>query len=222
MNVVVDGHFGDVVTSHVDDSLGSGFFFHSGNSVFECYVFRNEAGYLFLLFGDLVVGVEEEVFFGEMFLRRTKELVVEGYSIVEVLTTILEEHIMALPCPETLSAFKHSHEDNEGDEHDLLVVSDRAIGKHIVLRLIAGAGGLEDIRVKEVRGVHHAHHGDLDRHIMGIEMALHGVQPVDVHLIFGEIMAQIPSGQSVMVIWLVVYVQLNIKITINSLSNLRN
>ena len=175
--------------------------------MFECYVFRNEAGVLLLELSDLVVGVEEEVFFGKMLLLRTEELVIEGHSVVEVLAAVFEEHITALPCPETLCALEHSREDDEGEEHDLFVVSDRAIGKHIVLRLIVGAGGLEDIREEKMRGVHHAHHGDLDRHIMGIEMALHSVQPVDVHLIFGEIMAQIPSGQSVMVIWFMVNVQ---------------
>ena len=189
MNVVVDGHFGDVVTSHVDDCLRSGFFFHSGNSVFECYVFRNEAGVLLLELSDLVVGVDEKVFLGEMFLLRAEELVVEGHSVVEVLAAVFEEHITAHAGTETFGAFKHSREDDEGKEHDLFIMSDRAIGKHIVLRLIVGAGGLKDIREKEVCGVHHAHHGNLDRYIMGVEMALHSVQPVDVHLIFGEVMA---------------------------------
>ena len=135
------------------------------------------------------MGIEEEVFFGEMFLRRTKELVVEGHSVIEVLAAVLEEHITAHAGTETFGAFKHGREDNEGDEHDLFVMSDRAIGKHIVLRLIVGAGGLKDIREEEMCGVHHAHNGNLDRHIMGVEMALHGVQPVDVHLIFGEVTA---------------------------------
>lgn len=42
---------------------------------------------------------------------------------------------------------------------------------------------------------------------MGVEMALHSMQPVDVHLIFGKIIAQISYGQSITVIWVVVYVQ---------------
>ena len=153
------------------------------------------------------MGVKEEIFLGEMLLLRTEELVIEGHSVIEVLAAVFEEHITAHAGTETFGAFEHGSEDDEGEEHDLFVVSDRAIGKHIVLRLIVGAGGLKDIREEEVRGVHHAHHGNLDRHIMGIEMALHSVQPVDVHLIFGEIMAQIPGGQSVMVIWFVVNVQ---------------
>jgi len=124
-----------------------------------------------------------------MLLLRTEELVIEGNPVVEVLAAVFEEHVTALPCPETLCALEHSREDDEGKEHDLFIMSDRTIGEHIVLRLIVGAGGLKDIREEEVRGVHHAHHGDLDRHIMGVEMALHSVQPVDVHLIFGEVMA---------------------------------
>ena len=55
--------------------------------------------------------------------------------------------------------------------------------------VLAYLRGAEHIGCEEMGGVHHAHHGDLDRHIMGIEMALHSVQPVDVHLIFGEVMA---------------------------------
>lgn len=151
------------------------FLFHSGYRIFKLNIFGCEAGYFFLLTENLGMSIEEEVFFGEMLLRRAEELVVERYAFMEVLRAILEEHVAALPSTKTVCALEHSGKYDEGDKHHFLIMPDGAVRKRIVFPLIARTGGRKHIRRKKMRRVHHSHDRDINRHIVCTEMGLHGV-----------------------------------------------
>ena len=138
-------------------------------------IFGGEARYFLILTDDSRMGVNEKFFFGEMLLRRAEELIIERNAFVEVFGAVLKKHIPANSGTETFGTFEHSREDDEGDEHYFLVMPDRTKGECIVLRLIVSAGGRKDICVHEMRGVHHAYNGNLNRHIVHVEMGLHGV-----------------------------------------------
>ena len=157
-----------------------------------------------LIFGfegeDLRVGVDEEVFLRETFLRGAQEAVVEGDSVVEIGFAIFENEVAAVAGSEALRAFEHCGKDDHRDAGQLDIAAETVVSNRVVLQLVAGALGGEHIRGEEMGGIHDAHDGDVDVDVVVLEMQLHSVKSVDEDVIAGEVLAELIFRLPVLVI----------------------
>ena len=147
------------------------------------------------------MNINEEIFLGKTFLCAAQELVVKGDAFFEVPVAVVENEITAVACSEALCPFEHRSEDDHRDACQLLIVSDGAVGKRIVLHLVARAGGSEHISDDEMDSVHHPHDGDVDIDVIVPEMMLHSVESVDEYFIAGEVLTEVVFRCSVAVIF---------------------
>lgn len=76
--------------------------------------------------------------------------------------------------------------------------------------VLAYLRGGEHIGREEMGGIHHAHHGDIHLHIITPQVELHSMKSVDEYFIAGEVITEIPFGQSVVIIFFMVDMQMGV------------